>query len=70
MTSKTVLDKQPVLYIIRHMNTFLWILASVLVVSFFIMLWGIITAPEGYEDDDGFHEGTPPKNDLVDQEKK
>ena len=52
------------------MNTFLWILASVLVVSFFIMLWGIITAPEGYEDDDGFHEGTPPKNDLVDQEKK
>ena len=40
------------------MYLFVTILTSVCIVTFLVIAIELLTAPEGYEDDDGFHTGS------------
>jgi hypothetical protein len=39
------------------MNMLLWIIGGIFVASFVFFVYSIFVAPEGYEDEDGFHYG-------------
>ena len=53
------------------MSKIFWIsIACVFITSLIAMIWCIINAPDGYEDEDGFHEGNPPPEDIKQEDKK
>ena len=45
------------------MSTIFWIfVGGVFLIGIAALVWGAMNAPEGYEDEDGFHEGNPPED--------
>lgn len=43
------------------MSTFAVVVVAILVAGIAVLAWEVYIAPEGYEDEDGFHYGTPDK---------